>query len=407
MPERWTRAVLRYRVPVLLCWLAVLCVGVVASIRLPGLLSNTFTVPGTDSDRARVILAHEFGERPDGVFTVVFPVRHPSDRALQARLRRELAAAARRVPTGRAGAIRSGGGILFGDVDTTLDLQHAKGYTTTLRRFFRAAGGPRAYVTGQPAIQHDLEPVLSHDLRHGEAIALPIALLILVAVLGLSAVVLIPFAFAACTITLTLTVVYAIARLFPMVSYVTNLVELIGLGLAVDYSLLIVSRYREELDRNETTDAAIVRTMATAGRAVVFSGTTVAIGLALLLLVPVPFVRSLGVGGFVVPLVSIVAAATLQPALLSLAGRRGARRVPVAAFLRSRLGIRLPVLPGTIDLESGFWARLARAIMRRPVAFLVGRRRRSCSRWRRRRSTCTSPPARSRRCRSSPSRCAA
>ena len=111
--------------------------------------------------------------------------------------------------------------------------------------------------------------------------------------------------------------------------------------------------------------------MATAGRAVVFSGTTVAIGLALLLLVPVPFVRSLGVGGFVVPLASIVAAATLQPALLSLAGRRGARRVPVAAFLRSRLGIRLPVLPGTIDLESGFWARLARAIMRRPVAFLA------------------------------------
>ena len=112
--------------------------------------------------------------------------------------------------------------------------------------------------------------------------------------------------------------------------------------------------------------------MATAGRAVVFSGMTVAIGLALLLLVPVPFIRSIGVGGFLVPLASIAAAATLQPVLLSFAGRRGARRVPVAAFLRSRLGIQLPVLPGTVDVESGFWARLARSIMRRPVPYLVG-----------------------------------
>ena len=365
MPERWTRAVLRFRVPILLCWLAVLAVGIVASIRLPALLSNTFTVPGTDSDRARVILAREFGERPDGVFTVVFRVARPSDRTVRARLQRDLNRAARLVPTGSAGSLQSGGGILFGNVDTTLDLQHAKRWTTTLRRAL-----PGALVTGQPAIQHDLEPVLRVDLRRGEAIALPIALLVLIAVLGLSAVVLVPFVFAACTITLTLTVLYAIAMHFSMVSYVTNLVELIGLGLAVDYSLLIVSRYREELDRGGTTDDAIVRTMETAGRAVVFSGSTVAIGLAVLLLVPVPFIRSLGIGGFLVPLASIVAATTLQPALLSLAGRRGARRVPVAAYLR-RLGIYLPVLPGTVDLDSGFWARLARAIMRRPVAFLT------------------------------------
>ncbi len=86
---------------------------------------------------------------------------------------------------------------------------------------------------------------------------------------------------------------------------------------------------------------------------------------------PVPFIRSLGVGGFLVPLASIAAAATLQPALLSLFGRRAAHRVPVAAFLRSRFGLRLPVLPGTIDVDSGFWARLARSIMRRPVVFLA------------------------------------
>ena len=239
MPERWTRAVLRFRVPILLCWLAVLAVGIAASIRLPGLLSNTFTVPGTDSDRARVILARDVRRAARRRVHRRLPRRAPvRPGGARAAARRELRAAAASSRPARAGPLRSGGGILFGNVDTTLDLQHAKGYTTTLRRLGAAAG--RALVTGQPAIQHDLEPVLSSDLRRGEAIALPIALLILVAVLGLSAMVLIPFVFAACTITLTLIVVYVIALHFSMVSYVTNLVELIGLGLAVDYSLLIV-----------------------------------------------------------------------------------------------------------------------------------------------------------------------
>jgi uncharacterized membrane protein YdfJ with MMPL/SSD domain len=345
VPERWTRAVLRFRGIVLLCWLLILCVGVFAAIRTGPLLSNTFSVPGTDSDRARAILERSFGERPDGVFTVLF--RAPP--ASRAELQHRLTAAAHAVPSGHATKLQASDGVLWGEVDSTLDLQHAKRYTAALRRALR--GSPRALVTGQPAIQHDLEPILSADLRRGEAIALPIALLVLIAIFGISLAVLVPFVFAACTITGTLALVYAAAHAFTMVSYVTNLVELIGLGLAVDYSLLVVYRFREELARDGSTEDAIVRTMATAGRAVVFSGATVAIGLALLLLVPVPFIRSLGVGGVLVPCVSIVAAATLQPALLSLLGRRiGARR-------------------GT---AAGFWARLARAIMRRPVAFLAG-----------------------------------
>src|ERR687887_2368732 len=130
-------------------------------------------------------------------------------------------------------------------------------------------------------------------------------------------------------------------RTSPAPPYTTNLIQLIGLGIAVDYSLLVVYRFREELRDGRDKDEAIVRTMETAGRAVVFSGATVAIGLALLLFMPLPFVRSMGVGGFLIPIVSIAAAATLQPALLSLYGRRGTHRLPVAAFLHDRL--RLPV----------------------------------------------------------------
>ena len=359
MLERWTRAILRFRLAVLACWLAVVVVGALSAARLPALLSNSLAVPGTGSQAAQTILAAHFGERTDGLFTVVFRTQNPSDRAIRA-LYRHLTAAARAVPTGHPTALRAEDGIVYGNVETSLDLQHAKGYTSALRRALERPGFPAAYVTGQPAIQHDLDPILSADLRRGEAIALPVALLVLLAVLGLSPAVLIPFAFAACTITATLAALYALAHEFLLSSYVPNLVALIALGLAIDYSLLVVHRFREELAREGCpVDDAVVHTMLTAGRAVVVSGVAVAIGLAVVLTIPVPFVRSLGVGGVLVPLLSIVAALTLQPALLSLFGRGGMRRVRVLALRPAH------------EVDRGFWARLAHGIMRRPMSLLA------------------------------------
>src|SRR5205823_11410264 len=162
-----------------------------------------------------------------------------------------------------------------------------------------------------------------------------------------------PFLFAAATITGTLGIVYIVAHHMTMATYVTNLVQLIGLGIAIDYSLLIVYRFREELGHGGTKDDAIVRTMATAGRAVVFSGATVAIGLALLLFMPLPFMRSMGVAGFLIPIVSILAAGTLQPVLLSLYGRRGTRRLHAADLVRRVTRLPLPRLAGTGDVERG------------------------------------------------------
>jgi RND superfamily putative drug exporter len=362
--ERWTRAVLRFRLLVLACWLAVLVVGIFASTQLPALLSNSFAVPGTGSERARSMLEHHFDERPDGTFTVVFPVARPTDSTLRDELQRRLDVAARSVPGGHALPLRSGVRVLYGDIATTLPLNKAKGYTDDLRRVLRTQAGPVASVTGAPAIQHDVDPIVSADLRTAELIALPIALLVLVAVFGLSPAVLIPFFFAACTIPGALVAVYGMAHLLPMVTYVTNLVVLIGLALAIDYSLLVVHRYRDELARGDRSDDAIVATMATAGRAVVFSGFAVAIGLAALLLVPVPFIRSIGVGGLLVPLVSIAGMLTLQPVLLSLLGRR------VSASKQLRRYPRTPP-PTASPSGDGVWSRLAASIFRRPWAFAV------------------------------------
>ena len=343
MLERLARAVIRARIVVLAVWLVALVVGTIAAGRLSPLLAGSFAVPGTESDQARRLLQAHFGERPDGTFTVVF------DTQRTAGLRARLDHAARVVPTGHAGKLRRADKILFADISTTLDLQHAKRYTAALRAALR--GSPAALVTGQPAVQADLDPVFTADLRRGEAIAVPLTLLVLVALFGISLAVAVPFLVAACTIATTLGLVYLLAHDISMVAYVRNLVELIGLGLAVDYSLLVVHRFREELARGGTVDDAVVRTVATAGRAVAFSGAAVAVGLGLLLLVPVPFIRSLGIGGLLIPLVSVAAALTLQPALLAVLGTRLAR-------------------PGRRRRDGAAWERIARTIMARPRLFL-------------------------------------
>ena len=198
--ERWTRFVLRHRAPVLALWLAVVVGGIFLSLQLPAQLVNSFSVPGTASARAETALAAGFGERPEGTFTVVFRVAELERPALQRRLRGRIERAARVLPGGHLATFRSGGGVIYGDVETSLGLQRAKAYTDELRR----AVGPGALVTGQPAIQHDLDPQLAADLRRGETLALPLALLVLAFVLGLSLALAIPFVFAACTIAGTL-----------------------------------------------------------------------------------------------------------------------------------------------------------------------------------------------------------
>ena len=356
----WTRFVLRHRIVVLAAWIVIFLGGGVATAKISPLLSNTFNVPGTDSDRVRAALDEHFGDRPDGSFTAVFQLSAPLDAALLARLQDTVDHAAPVVPTGKPTKLNvAGPNVVFGDVVSTLNVAQAKKYTEPLRaRLGKPAGVAHTYVTGAGPIQHDLDPIFSGDLKKGESIAIPIALAILLAVFGISFAVTIPFVFAACTITGSLGILYGIAHIASTPTYTTNLIQLIGLGIAVDYSLLVVYRFREELARGLETDEAVVRTMQTAGRAVIFSGVAVALGLALLIAMPLPFMRMMGVAGFLIPCVSMLAAATLQPVLLSLYGPRGTAR--------------RRILPGEpTDPERGMWARLARAIMAKPAAFLV------------------------------------
>jgi uncharacterized membrane protein YdfJ with MMPL/SSD domain len=358
--ERWTRGVIRWRVVIVGLWLAVIVTGVVAAHRLPPLLSTSLAVPGTASQQASTILDQHFGQNPDGTFTVVFRVARPPATMMHL-LERRMASGAEAVPTGRATPLRAVAGIVFGNIDTAVDLQRAASYTPAVHLALTGAGTPPSYVTGPPALQYDINPVLAADLVRGEVIALSVALVLLVIVLGISPAVFIPFAFAACTTTAALAIVFGLAHVVLMMLYVPNLVLLIGLGLAMDYSLLVVHRFREELAGPERpVDDAIVSTMATAGRTVLLSAAAVALGLGVVLLIPVPFVRSLGIAGVLVPAVSIAAVLTVQPVLLSLLGRRGGRWSALSGPAAGSYG------------ASGLWSGLARRVMDHPLPVLAG-----------------------------------
>ena len=350
---------LRFRWAVVAFWTIATLAGFMAMSGLADLLTNRFSLPGTDTERAETILQDHFGQRTTGSFTVVVKGAPGSAQRLVPEVRSAAERAAAELPTGKLAGVQAvSASVVNATIVSNLEPADAKGHTDDMRRAAGEIPGAQLYVSGQAAIEHDLDPVFNRDLRVGELyLAIPIALLILAFVFGTLAF-LLPFVFAAAAIPVTLAFVWIAAHFMELTTYLQNLVMLIGLGIAIDYSLLVVYRYREELRSGKSKEDAIVRTMQTAGRAVVFSGTAVAIGLALMLFMPLPFMRGFGVGGLVIPLVSIACALTLLPVLLY--------------FIAAKLD-RVRLLPRRIverrEAERNMWIRLARAIMRRPVVF--------------------------------------
>jgi RND superfamily putative drug exporter len=344
----WTKAIIKYRLAVLITWLILIVIGGFSTANLNQHLTTSLTVPASDSAKAQDILLENFGENLEGSFTIFYKFNQATESEI-AEYKSSISNAVAEIPTARVTQLRAISGVLFASVTTNYSLTEAAKYTDELRQSLAKQGLPEAMVTGPPAINSDVSPVLEQDLRRGQLIAITLALLLLLFVLGLSLAVLIPFIFAAATISLSISLIYLIAQQFLMVLYLPNIVELIGLGLAIDYSLLILYRFRRELQGRQDDDVslAIERTMQSAGRTVMTSSLTVACGLATLLLLPIPFMRSLGIAGLIVPLASLLAALTLQPALLSYFGKYLATPAKFPGLLAKK------------DLQNNAWAKIA------------------------------------------------
>ncbi len=231
-----------------------------------------------------------------------------------------------------------------------------------LRERLHEAPGLTVELAGGPAFYGDVQEVSERDLQRSEVISLPLAALALLLVFGSLVAAGVPLVVGGSSVLVALAAIYVVASFTPMSIFVLNLATLLGLGLGVDYSLLLTSRFREELakqpaDEPTRVQEAVRITVATAGRAVFFSGLTVLLGLLGLVLFEFMILRSVGIAGAIVVGFAVLAALTLLPALLALSGQH-----------LDRLAIRR-VQPR--PAAEGPWARHARRVMQRPLVFLL------------------------------------
>src|SRR5579859_266527 len=232
----------------------------------------------------------------------------------------------------------------------------------------------RYSIGGGPVFYEDIQAVSERDLRRAELLAFPFAIVALLFVFRSVVAAILPALVGGFAVLVSLALVFAIGQITPLSIFVLNITTLFGLGLGVDYSLFMVSRFREEVVRGRSVEEAIALTVATAGRAVTFSGLTVSIGLFGLTFFHINMLHSVGLGGMLVVLLAVLAALTLLPASLSFIGLK-INALPVSL---PRLGRRSPAQKSQVgtalaagEPQHGFWYRLSHFVMRYPVRILL------------------------------------
>jgi putative drug exporter of the RND superfamily len=219
--------------------------------------------------------------------------------------------------------------------------------------------GFRTLIGGPATLSNDFNEIVEEDLATGEGIGIVMALIVLVVVFGAVVAGLVPIVVAVGSIAIAFGASALVGLVFDLSFFITNIITLIGLAVGIDYSLFIVSRYREERRRGHEKMEAIAEAAGTASRAVLFSGMTVVLALLGLLLVPSTIFRSLGMGAILVVVISVAASLTLLPAVLAKLGDR-VNSLRIRRHAGDQAGTR-----------GGFWDRVSRGVMRRPVLSLV------------------------------------
>ncbi|WP_026401281.1 MMPL family transporter [Actinomadura rifamycini] len=370
MFDRWGRWVDRRRRWVLAVAGAALVFAGVWGTGVFGALSPTggFDTPGSESARAAAIAERDLGRDAADVVvlyrggtTVDDPAyRTAVEAALAGLPADEIASTATywttRAPqfvsedrTGTYAVLRLAGAD---------DAEREESYEAVRDDLTRVGGGLTAQVGGAVATNVAINERVSGDIARAELTAMPVLLVLLVLIFGGLVAASLPLLVGGLAILGSFTALHVLTYLTDVSVFAVNITTFLGLGLAIDYGLFMVSRYREEIARRDRADA-LAATMATAGRTVAVSGVTVAVSLSGLLLFDQNFLRSMGYGGIATVFVCMIGALTVLPALLAVLGPR----VNALSFRRR----------GTNRGESGegWWGRLARSVMRRPVVYAV------------------------------------
>ena len=374
--ERLASAAARHPGRTLGLWLAAF-VGAIACIAMlmPTAFSEDRVLYGSEFKRGQDLISERLGESESPELVVV---RSEGLKVDARPFRRQVEALTRRIEaTGAARAVDAyqapGRALVSADrsattISVTLpgdEEAKAEGIEKVIDVVEAAdgSGGLDVSIVGPLTADFDLGSLAEHDLRVGELFfGLPVAIVVLVLVFGALVAALTPLIVAIFSIVVALSLVTIIAQLWQPDVFVVNILTGMGLALGIDYSLFILSRFREERARGTAKIEAIAIAGATSSRAVFFSGLGFVLALVGMLLVPDSILRSLALGSVVVGAVSVVTALTLIPALLSLLGDRvNSLRVPL-------LG---PSVEANATGEGRFWSRVARLVMRRPLVSLL------------------------------------
>lgn len=368
MLKRLADSVLRYRRAILVTAVVLSLVGGGASASLfDKLTAGGFADPGAESARAADALERVFGQAPPNLTLLVTApdgVDGAAARAAGSRLTQRLSSEPGVTnvfsywTAGRPRELRGTSG------NRALVLATITGDATTVEkriadlapRYHASRDGLRVQVGGYAMLQHEIVTEGQEDATRGEMIVFPVTLVLLVFVFGSLVAAALPLAVALVTMLLSLGTMWILAGVTELSSLAVSVVTLLGLGLAIDYSLLIVSRYREELASGKEAGEAIRATMGSAGRTVVVSAITVAVVVSSLAWFPLVAVRSMAYVGILTPLLAALASVTVLPALLAVLGHR----IDRGRLLRRRASLER-------SDDTGFWHRLASFVMRRPL----------------------------------------
>ena len=363
------RTAFRWRWLVVGCWAALLLAALPVLPRVQESLKvGGFSASGTEADVASDALEHELGFAPSTMLVVFRSDRYPAD---SPEFRRLVETAMARVDgaPGVTGVVLPSADPALVSADRTtayaivgLDLppEEAQRSVPAFEAALNHPEGLEMLVAGGPVFYRDIEEVSQSDLRRAEFVAFPFALVALLLVFGSVTAAGIPLAIGGAGVTAVLLTIWLLSTRLDLSIFVLNLATMLGLGLAVDYSLFMTSRFREELRQTPgDVGRAVERTVATAGKAVFFSGTTVLIGLLGLAFFSFMFLRSVGIAGVVVVVWSTLAALTLLPAVLGIVGTR-----------IDRFSLRRAPDPTDGDAD-GFWASLSHWVMAHPIGVLV------------------------------------
>src|SRR5436190_7131224 len=368
MLARLAHVIVRRRRAVIGAWIVLTIFGAFSAGQVSKRWFESFSIPGYSAYEANQQTLKTFGTGEQAPLVAVF---HSSGKVTEASgIKNAIAAAAKVNPGSRVSSYWSTGSQAYVSKDghTTFAEIYPPGTPTfsssvhidQVRAKIKAAtpAGVQANLTGRDPI-YDASSgggqgpsVLTEAVIGGAG-----SLVILFFVFGTLPAVLIPIAIAAASILNTFSLVWALTYVTNVSIIVQFLIALVGLGVAIDYALLMIFRFRDELRDGRDVETALVETMTHAGRSVIVSGSTVAVGLLSMILLPLPFIRSIGIGGMLIPAVSVLAAITLMPAMLATLGTR----INSVRLLPKRF-------VDTGHPEDGWWGRWAGLVMRRPVA---------------------------------------